>query len=459
MLRRDRTTKALAKRVDMNYFARPHWLRGWRFWLSVAVPALALGWFFAQRAQGGQKMYSSGPLSASHAAFTKQCGLCHLPQAGGGYFLAVQDKACLACHDAPAHHASQAFTPDCASCHVEHQGALRLRATATSTCTQCHVSLRTKDGALKFEASITSFENRHPDFRAVRANVKDPGTLKLNHYAHLQPNLIGPNHTRVQMACDDCHRPAGAADALPYAGTQLQLVSMPTSSAAPASVSSPAYLRARAYFAPPEFARHCAGCHSLEFDRRFGAEQVPHDKPEVVRDFLARKFAAYIAAHPDAIHQPEPPVLDRSLPQRPHTPLVARTAAEWVTFRVEDAEWLLYAKTCKQCHSLNMSSGAQPEIVKANITPRWLPHGEFDHHAHRAVTCSSCHGKTVDSRETADVLIPGIATCRRCHLDRGPSHEAAEARCFECHQYHDWSQAKRVRGAYGISELIGNRPR
>ncbi len=194
MLRRNRTTKALAKRVDMNYFARPHWLRSWRFWLSVAVPLVALGWFFAQRAQGGQKMYSSGPLSASHAAFTKQCSLCHLQQAGGGYFLTVQDKACLSCHDAPAHHANQAFTPDCTSCHVEHKGALRLSATASATCTQCHSDLRTKDGASKFEASVTSFEKKHPDFRVARAAAKDPGGLKLNHYAHLQPNLIGPNH-------------------------------------------------------------------------------------------------------------------------------------------------------------------------------------------------------------------------------------------------------------------------
>jgi len=452
MLRRNRTTKALAKRVDMNYFARPHWLRSWRFWLSVAVPLVALGWFFAQRAQGGQKMYSSGPLSASHAAFTKQCSLCHLQQAGGGYFLTVQDKACLACHDAPAHHANQTFTPDCTSCHVEHKGGLRLSATATATCTQCHSDLRTKEGASKFEASVTSFEKKHPDFRVARGAAKDPGGLKLNHYAHLQPNLIGPNHIRVQMTCDDCHRVANVSDTLPYPGVQLQPTSMTTSSSN--SVASPR-MDPRAYFASPEFARHCAGCHVLEFDRRFGAEQVPHDKPQVVREFLSKKFSEYIAAHPDAVHQVEPPVFDRSLPQRPHVPQVARNANEWVNYRVEDAEWLLYAKTCKQCHTINATSTSLREVAKANVTTRWLPHGEFDHHAHRAVACSSCHLKTVDSRETSDVLIPGIESCRQCHLDRGPAHEAAEARCFECHQYHDWSKAKRTRGTYTIPQLIG----
>ena len=73
MLRRSRTTKKLAKRIDLQYFTRPHALRRWRFWLSVAVPVIALGWLVTQRAQGGQKVYSSGPLSASHAVFTQQC--------------------------------------------------------------------------------------------------------------------------------------------------------------------------------------------------------------------------------------------------------------------------------------------------------------------------------------------------------------------------------------------------
>lgn len=456
MLRRDRTTKALAKRVDMNYFTRPHWLRSWRSWLSIAVPLVALVWFFTQRAQGGQKMYSSGPLSASHAAFTRQCSLCHLQQVGGGYFLSVQDKACLSCHDAPAHQTNQTFTPSCASCHVEHKGALRLSATATSACTQCHSDLRTKDGASKFDVSIASFEKKHPEFRIARADAKDPGGLKLNHYAHLQPNLIGPNHTRVQMACDDCHRFANANDALPYPGTQWQLVST-SGSSAPAQPlpATSAKQDARARFAPPAFAKHCAGCHVLEFDRRFGAEQVPHDRPQVVHDFLTRKFAEYIAMRPDAVHQVEPPIFDRSLPQRPRMPKVAHSASEWVADRVEDAEWLLYAKTCKQCHTLNATGGSLPEVAKASVTARWMAHGEFDHYAHRAVGCASCHSKTVDSRETSDVLIPGIASCRQCHLDRGPSHEAAEARCFECHQYHDWSKAKRVRGTYTIPQLVG----
>ena len=34
---------------------------------------------------------------------------------------------------------------------------------------------------------------------------------------------------------------------------------------------------------------------------------------------------------------------------------------------------------------------------------------------------------------------------------RGP--DAAEARCFECHAYHDWSKEKPVVGKYSLKQL------
>ena len=47
MPRRVRTTKNLAKRMDLQYFRQPHPLRSWRLWLSVLIPVVALGWFAA----------------------------------------------------------------------------------------------------------------------------------------------------------------------------------------------------------------------------------------------------------------------------------------------------------------------------------------------------------------------------------------------------------------------------
>src|SRR5882762_1771590 len=175
-MQRIRTTKERARRIDLMYFARPHWLRQWRFWLSLAIPLVALGWLFTMHAQGGQRAFSSGQLSLSHAVFTRQCELCHLHQSG--YFQNVADKACLSCHDAPAHNAAQTFTPACSSCHVEHKGALRLAATADSVCTQCHASLDSRSGDLHVVRSIDTFGNDHPEFAALREGTRDPGSIK-----------------------------------------------------------------------------------------------------------------------------------------------------------------------------------------------------------------------------------------------------------------------------------------
>jgi hypothetical protein len=449
MLRRTRTTKKLAKRIDLQYFAHPHPFRTWRFWLSVTIPLIALGWFITQRAQGGQKVYSSGQLSRAHAVFTQQCGLCHVTQAGE-FSAHVTDKACLSCHDAPLHHANQIFTPACSTCHVEHKGAVLLQSTSDAACTECHAQLRTRDGQPHYAASITSFENKHPEFAPLRSRTSDPSGVKLNHYVHLQPNLIGPNNTRVQMTCDDCHRAAGEGTS-PY-GAEVHPVALnDPGTMLPKDAS---LRRGKSYMPPPEFAKHCAACHTLQFDKRFGNEQAPHDKPEVVHAFLLKKFGEYVSTHPAAVHEVSPP--DRQLPAQIRVPRVAHNAAEWVQFRVDDAEWLLYAKTCKQCHTLTPTSGPLPQVAKSNLAARWLAHAEFDHHAHRMMSCSACHARATDSRDTTSVLLPGIQTCQQCHRPQGPAKEAAEGRCFECHQYHDWTKAKPTKGGFTIQQLRGD---
>ena len=444
-MQRIRTTKERARRIDLMYFARPHWLRQWRFWLSCAIPLVALGWLFTMHAQGGQKAFSSGPLSRSHAVFTRRCELCHLHQVG--YFQNVADKACLSCHDAPLHHASQTFTPACSYCHVEHKRALRLAATADSVCTQCHANLHSRDDNLHVARSIEDFGDDHPEFAALRGGARDPGGVKLNHYLHMQA-LLGPNHARVQLACEDCHRSLrspGDKEAWPYA----QVRSSPGS--ATQDIVGARSSQHASYLAPPKFAENCAGCHLLDFDKRFAQEQVPHDKPDVVHAFLQERFTEYIATHPGEVH--EAVRFDRQIPERPALVRVARDAREWVGFRVDEAEDLLWRKTCKECHTLNAGAGRLPEIAKSNITTRWMPHAEFRHDSHRMMTCESCHTRATSSHETSDVLLPSIKTCRECHRSQGPTKEFAEGRCFECHQYHTWKDEQRVKDKYDLHQL------
>jgi hypothetical protein len=248
------------------------------------------------------------------------------------------------------------------------------------------------------------------------------------------------------MACEDCHRLTGEHDQFPFGDELVRTTASDIS-------NTPTFSRVPTTMAPVHFASHCAGCHTLQFDTRFERQQVPHDKPEVIHSFLVKRFQEYIAANPAAVHQIDPP--GRQVPRRDRPVRIARNASEWVEFRVDDAEWLLWTKTCKQCHAIKSAGIALPEIIPSQIRARWLEHATFDHHAHRMMTCTSCHAKAIDSHDTADVLLPGIDTCRECHGDQARSREVAEGRCFECHQYHDWSKAHRTKGRFSIQEIRG----
>jgi hypothetical protein len=137
---------------------------------------------------------------------------------------------------------------------------------------------------------------------------------------------------------------------------------------------------------------------------------------------------------------------------------VYSTPREWVNVRVAEAEELLWRKTCRQCHSLTFTPGANlPKVAKSNITVRWFERAVFDHEAHRMWTCTSCHPQATSSKETADVLVPGVRTCEGCHH---AGARGVEAGCFECHTYHDWSRAKQVKGTMNLSSGMqpGKRP-
>jgi hypothetical protein len=447
MTRRVRTTKTLAKRMDLMYFSRPHPLRRWRLYLSILIPVLAVLWFTSQRA-AGQKIYSSGPLSASHAVFGKKCELCHVTE-NGSFRKEVKDSACLACHDAPGHHPTQVtFTPTCSSCHVEHKGSLRLAHTSDSACGQCHTNLHIKTGELKYYQSIRDFDRHHPEFAPLRPGAVDPGTIKLNHYAHLQPKLASPNGP-VQLTCQDCHRPMGAEGTWPYAMGEVKSVSLPAADLRRQAGS-------RAYMAPIRYATQCAGCHikDLQFDTRFN-QAVPHDKPEVVQAFVIEKYTAYIAQHPNAMSEPLPrPLIIAGIPAS--LPPPPKTREEWIKWQVAYADRLLFDKGCKLCHTMIPGNGPVPAVAKSAIPVRWLDHADFGHDAHRMLACTSCHTRSAQSRQTADILLPGIATCRGCHQEAGPEHDAADGRCSECHQYHNWRKEQFPKNNLTIQQLRGS---
>lgn len=462
---RVRTTKSLAKRIDLQYFTRRDTFRKWRFWLSLGIPALAVSWLVYARISHNPNVYTKGPLSSAHAVLTTNCSLCHVRNAN--FRATVPDKACLGCHDAPAHNQRQTFTPNCSSCHVEHVGNMLLAETADSGCTQCHGNLRTNDGQHFVDPHVSGFDRNHPEFAPLRPGQSDPGTINLNHFVHLQPTVRGPRGA-VQLVCDDCHRPLNTPGPWPYSVAEVQPASQQPV-AVGVAVTQQRKRRsieagAGAYMTAIRYVNQCAACHVLQFDRLV-PEPAPHDKPEIVHAFITKKYTDYIAQHPEAIGLPVLEIDDSVPPNatasilrpagtEPLTP--PRSPADWVQQRTAQAERLLWNKNCKLCHASTQHEGTGlPQSVKAIIPARWFPHAEFDHEAHRMLTCVACHAGIPNSRKTSDTNLPGIALCRQCHQQGGASKLAAEGRCFECHSYHDWRNERRVNGIMEIAQPGG----
>lgn len=459
---RIRTTKSLAKRIDLQYFTRLSGFRRWVLWVSIGLSGLAAVWLAYTTVFHKPDIYTKGPLSSAHAVLTSNCSVCHMRPAG--YRAGVPDKACLSCHDAPPHNVRQTSTPVCSSCHIEHDGRMRLAETSDSGCTQCHSNLKTKDGQHNVEAAIGGFDKKHPEFAAVRPGQSDPGTINLNHYVHLQPTVRGPRGT-VQMVCGDCHRPTNTMEPWPYSVATVQPASQQPVLVGVADTQQrkrrSVKAGAGAYMAAIKYVNQCAGCHVLQFDRII-REPAPHDKPEIVHAFIVNKYTGYIRANPEALRTPVlaiddgmPPGLTLTAlrPTGPDQMALARTPDDWVQQRTAEAERLLWNKNCKICHSSTDHPGpGLPQSVKAVIPARWLPRAEFDHEAHLMLTCVSCHAGIPNSRKTSDINLPGIALCRQCHKEAGAARASAEGRCFECHSYHDWRKERSVNGIMEISQ-------
>lgn len=183
--------------------------RRW-LWLPagfVAVALLAIFAFDLRFRQG--ELFSSGPLSRSHAVFARDCSACHQP------FAAAGDATCAGCHeqfgsplasfsfgrhvlyhsdDFSRLQARAEAEPSCIVCHIEHQGAgSRLSDVPDHRCQACH--------------SINAFNRDHPGFNLARNRPRDPAGLKFSHLLHLERLQRELQLTEVEQACFYCHVP------------------------------------------------------------------------------------------------------------------------------------------------------------------------------------------------------------------------------------------------------------
>ena len=70
----------------------------------------------------------------------------------------------------------------------------------------------------------------------------------------------------------------------------------------------------------------------------------------------------------------------------------------------------------------------------------WYPEAKFTHAKHVTVKCEDCHDAR-KSKESADVLIPGVGNCRACHGGAYAKDKVATT-CIACHDYHQSATLK-----------------
>ncbi len=264
-------------------------------------------------------------------------------------------------------------------------------ATDNAHCAACHGDAR------QVKTAFAAFAN-HPAFQPSA----DLNTLRFNHQRHEAADI--PLLAGHKLDCADCHQPDATGR----------------------------YLR------PITFAANCRACHGLQFDPELPDLHLPHGDPEAVRSFLRTLPVQYASYATRVKRLPVSEVNDW-------------TAAQMTRIRDryrsgENLEHQAFFNTavatpdrrplfpgCAYCHEVK----AIGEVTNPAIPDRWLAYGEFNHAKHARLACRECHAVN-HSRATADVLLPGIETCRQCHTPQVAGKETSGVRseCITCHAYH-----------------------
>jgi hypothetical protein len=429
--------------------------------LSTVLALAAAAALLALPLTGRTRAFEPGGVHRWHAEVTS-CASCHAPWRG------AQPALCADCHASQRekgeiHQARQVLAPPCTSCHPEHRGGERLAFVDDGTCAACHADLRVTAGAPRFARSVHSFAADHPDFAVTLpdgrrlplaeavARRADPTPLLFDHRRHLRAGLPTPSGRRVQLSCESCHRIAGSAgtvanvanDSNGSNGAAVVNVAgdRPPAPALPPTAERPA--AGQTGMVPVTYRESCttSGCHPLTFDDRRPDAVAPHDSPQRVREFLLSVYADRRAGNQSVGAQYR--LLVRSQGASPSGLDFGAQAGRGVVL----AERYLYGTACKECHLVDANATPLPVVTWTPIPQRWLPNAHFSHLDHRASPCLDCHAAAPASTVAADVLLPGVAVCRRCHggNDRsggggeGPPGAAvrpARTDCISCHSYH-----------------------
>jgi cytochrome c2 len=199
-------------------------------------------------------------------------------------------------------------------------------------------------------------------------------------------------------------------------------------------------------FEPVAMTKHCQECHTLEFEPAVTSRQVPHGTVDGVMSTM-QEFYANIALNAVIVDAIDTGDIRRRLP-RPvggtMTDAERQRALSWAREKADKvAQDLFEARVCVVCHEVVKAMGPRGEqdgiaygVAPVHVASTWLPAARFDHGKHRTYKCEECHDKVAESKSSADVAIPTIDTCRKCHGGSATAAKKVASTCIDCHAFH-----------------------
>ena len=469
-----RTQKQIAERYkgNLGYYKKRHPWRIARWCASFfAVVGGIVAMILFQR-HGSEQFFSSGKISANHAAFAHDCVKCHDKGAvlgdqvtlakfqsvlkdrfQNGVDFGAIDRKCEQCHKQHTlHQPSVVENRSCSVCHQEHLGPGRMKSVADFQCASCHnnkeimeasaqkgsqlpaTSFRLRSYPIRqvvfemprpaqgYTQVFSSFADDHPEFQLIREKARDPNILRFNHQRHFAADI--PPVDGKKLDCNYCHK-------TDFEGRFYQRIS---------------------------FVANCQACHALLFDKNNPQLRLPHGDVGLVRTFLRTLPAQYgdyarlkqgktnetdvqtfvaqqirqLRDQFRTAEELENAVFFTTDPYRPQRDMSANVRANFAG--------------CAFCHEVKAIANAAPAVTKPVLVDRWMPQARFNHAKHEVdpntretLDCTRCH-RAKASRESSDVLMPAKADCVVCHSQKGK----VVSECITCHKYHAPPQMART---------------
>ena len=394
------------------------------FFLLPAGRILDLPWGQAKGvAMASDRFWNPGPVMLAHQPIGEKCEACHQVA-----FRQVRDAACLECHARTGHHVAQAMSPAtlfagmrCAGCHRDHKGVKSTHRDDDRFCADCHRDVRLRANGAQSQ-NVADFATDHPAFRLtlpagkgvrrVRQGsgpIQESSNLVFAHAVHLDPaGVRHPEKGKAALGCEACHQPDASTRG----------------------------------FEPVSMARHCQDCHRLEFEPAVTARQVPHGRPAeamtVVREFYANLALNGVKdSFEKAFGVPGEGLLRRAGEPTPAQRQVARALAARKAAHV--SEEIFEIRLCRTCHEVQRAegdNGVDWNVAQVRANRDWMPSARFDHKSHAQSKCIDCHD-VAKSKRSADVSMPAIEGCRKCHGGSRPAERKVTSNCLLCHGFHE----------------------